>query len=656
MAKPDYVPKLLQRAVAEHNRGNPAEAGRLCERVLKQDRRNFDANHLLGVIRRKQGDAVGALRQLEAAAEQVPQRTAVAGLFWLNHGLTLAAVGRYKEAIASYDRATNVTGQHAWALAYNRGNALVQINRYTEAIASYRRALEINPNQADAHFQLGRSLFLTGEREAAIASLDRSIALDSQLDAQLLRCMAELPILYDDEAEIAVRRAAYTSKLEQLAANATGELYGLSATPFFLAYQGQDDRELQQRFGVMLCRLVAKHNPPIEKIASVAKPREPIRVGIVSRHFYQHTIWKIMIRGWLSQVDRRRFRVSCYMTSGTVDAETDRARAICERFVAGPRSIAAWRDEIVSDRPHVLLYPEVGMDPATEHLAAMRLAPVQCVSWGHPVTTGLPTMDYFLTSECMEPPGGEEHYTEKLVRLPNLSVYYEPIDTPPASMTREEIGLRPGACVYWCGQSLFKYLPQYDQAFARIAREAAGCQFVFIDLSNSQRAKFRLRLERVFAAEGLRAEHHCVILDRLSAGQFSAVLSLSDVYLDSISWSGFNTTMESLEHNLPIVTMRTSFMRGRHTLAIVQQMGLPEAVAGTLDEYVALAVRFAKNPEERAAMRMKIGERKERLYRDISAIRALEDFIERVARAQDVARGDGADTHHGKRLAQHLVA
>ena len=636
MARPDYVPKLLQRAVAEHDRGNLAEAGRICERILKQERRNFDAAHLLGIIRRKEGDPVRAAQLLDLAAKQAPTGTAAANIFWFNYGSALAATGRYQDAIASFDRVTNVTGQQAADVAYNRGNALAQLRHHAEAVASYRAALKSDPRSADAHYQLGRSLYLLGERRAAIASLEECIAIAPQLDAQLFHCMAELPILYESEAEIAECRTAYTRKLEWVAANTHGPLARLSTTPFYLAYQGRNDRELQQLFAKLLCRLVAQNNA--SRIAEPAAPGERIRIGIVSAHVYAHTIWKLITRGWLTQLDRTRFQVSCYMVSGIDDAETNHARGICgirdERFVAGARTIPAWRDTILADRPHVLLYPEVGMDPTTMHLAALRLALVQCASWGHPVTTGLPTMDYFLTAHGMEPPDGDAHYTEKLVRLPNLSIYYEPVVVAAALTAREAFGLRPDACVYWCGQSLYKYLPQHDQVFARIARQVPGSQFVFIDLLNTHRAKFRGRLELAFAAEGLRAEEHCVILDRLSAEQFSSVLGLSDVYLDSIGWSGGNTTLESLEHGLPIVTIAGEFLRGRHTLAIAQQMGLDEAVVRSIDDYIALAVRLGNNPEERAAMHAKITDRKARVYRDVSAIRALEDFLEHVARAR----------------------
>ena len=117
------------------------------------------------------------------------------------------------------------------------------------------------------------------------------------------------------------------------------------------------------------------------------------------------------------------------------------------------------------------------MDPVSCQLAAQRLAPVECNSWGHPDTSGFPTLDYFLSSELMEPPDAQDHYTEQLVRLANLSVYYEPLDVEPVSVSRADLGLRSTETVFWCGQSLFKYPPQFDHLFPRIAGEVGDCQF-----------------------------------------------------------------------------------------------------------------------------------------------------------------------------------
>ncbi|MFO1061425.1 MAG: hypothetical protein U1E53_31205 [Dongiaceae bacterium] len=379
---------------------------------------------------------------------------------------------------------------------------------------------------------------------------------------------------------------------------------------------------------------------PAAVLASPPAAGERIRVGIVSGLFRHHTVWKLMIKGWLTQLDRKRFAVFGYHTGDLRDEQTRLAAGLCERFVQGPLPQERWREEILADRPHVLLYPEIGMDPGAAWIAANRLAPVQCVSWGHPNTTGYPTIDYVLSSELMEPADGDGHYTERLVRLPNLSIYYEPLDVAPAPLDRAGLGLRPEATAYWCGQSLFKYLPRYDEVFARIARDAGDCQFAFIGSMHGDEvtARMQRRLERAFAAQGLEAQAHCVFLPRLGLPQFVGAIGQCDVVLDSLGWSGGNTTLEGLAVDVPVVTMPGPLMRGRHSAAILRLMGVEETVAASVDEYVTIAVRLARDPDWRAALRRRMAEGKHRVYRDRTAIAALEDFLERVARPPAAAR------------------
>ncbi len=123
---------------------------------------------------------------------------------------------------------------------------------------------------------------------------------------------------------------------------------------------------------------------------------------------------------------------------------------------------------------------------------------------------------------------------------------YDPLEVPPLALSRTELRLRVDATVYWCGQSLYKYLPRHDEIFPRIAAAAGDTQFVFIEHgSRFVTALFRMRLEQAFAALGLRATDHCVLLPRMDIQRFLAVMGVCDVFLDSLGWSGFNTAMES---------------------------------------------------------------------------------------------------------------
>jgi predicted O-linked N-acetylglucosamine transferase (SPINDLY family) len=624
----------------------------------------------LGRVRSMQGDADGALELLLRAEALAPHNDAALmtlGALLMARGRyseagqryalalhidptsadaaynvanALKALGRQGEAVAFYDQAVQLRPGYVDALV-NRANALREIDRLDEAIETYRRALALKPDEAKLHLNLGQILRDRGDAEAARSALARALALDPEdAHARLAAVMAELPLVYADEAEVAESRARYAEGLKALAdwaatperRRALARAVGMSQ-PFYLAYQGEDDRELQSAYGDLVCSLTNEACPP-GPLSPPPSAGEKIRVGIVSGFFRTHSNWKIPIRGWISQLDRNRFEVIGYQTNARRDAVTQEAERLCDRFVQGPLSRDAWRERIVQDAPHVLIYPEIGMDPTTPRLAAQRLAPVQCASWGHPDTTGLPTIDIFLSSDLMEPDGADALYTERLERLPGLGVWLEPPGDPTPAPSRADLGLREDAVVFWCGQSLPKYLPRFDAVWPKIAKAAGDCQFVFIGLpqASSAEAVFRTRLMKAFAEAGLDAERHCVVLPRMNEAEFTAALGVADVFLDSLEWSGCNSALEAIACNLPVVTLPGRFMRGRHGLAILTAMDATETVALDLDGYIAIAVRLATDPAWRGDVGRKVAERKGRLYRDPVSVRALEDLLDRAVR------------------------
>jgi predicted O-linked N-acetylglucosamine transferase (SPINDLY family) len=556
-----------------------------------------------------------------------------------NLGNVLRHLQRCDEALGSYDEALALKPDYAQA-HNNRGTALCDIQRLDEGLAAYDRAIALKPEYAEAHNNRGNALRELLHHDEALASYDRAIALKPDYaEARFAMCMAELPTLYMSESEIGVRRVAYERRLRAFcdAGDRSTDPAHLAKRvgyrqPFYLPYQGYNDRDLQAMYGSFVCRVMAARYPP----ATPAPPptaRAPVRVGIVSGFFRQHSNWKLPIKGWLSQLDRQQFQIFGYHTATQEDAVTKAAAAMCGRFVQGPLSIERWRAEILADAPHVLIYPEVGMDPVAATLAAQRLAAVQCNSWGHPETSGFPTLDYYLGSDLMEPPNGQDHYTERLVRLPDLSMYCEPIDTPPASVAPQNFGLRSTATVYWCCQSLQKYLPHFDAVFSRIARGVGNCQFAFIeDRIPRITGLFRQRLDRAFGALGLSTDDHCCFLPRLDQHAFVAAAGRCHVFLDSIGWSGCNSTLESLLHDLPIVTTAGPLMRGRHSAAILQMMGVTETIAGSIDDYVSIAIRLALDAPYRLAVKTRISASKHRLYRNRVCISGLEQFLNDVAR------------------------
>jgi predicted O-linked N-acetylglucosamine transferase (SPINDLY family) len=595
-----------------------------------------DAHYNLGSSLRVLGRYDEALVSLDRALLLRPDYVKALN----NRGAVLEGINRLPEALACYDRALALAPGFTES-RNNRGRVLLALDRADDAIDNFTAALKFNPDDAEAWYQRGRCLLEISRNEEAAADLAQALALaPGHADARFAACFAELPVIYRNESEIAQCRAAYEQKLRELLNDVErGVLKGdlikaIGARhPFLLAYQGSNDRALQQIYGEMIGKVIARRFSPAP-LPPPPAPGEPIRVGIVSSFFYRHSNWKIPIKGWISQLDRSRFYVTGYHLGAIHDEQTDAAARLCDRFVHRTLDTDGWRREILADAPHALIYPGLLMDVSSLQLAAQRLASVQCNSWGHPETSGLSTVDYFLSSDLMEPPDAQACYTEKLVRLPNLSIYYEPVAAEPVSVTREGLGLRAGATAFWSAQSLFKYLPQYDDVFVRIAQAVGDCQFVFLRHFGAPRVTqlVRERLERAFSAAGMRAEHHCVFLNRMSQSQFAAAAGLCDVFLDSIGWSGCNSALECLPQALPIVTFEGPTMRGRHSAAILRMIDVTDTIAATVDDYVAIATRLGQDTQFRQTMSSRMAENRHRLYEDRAPVIALENFLEGAVR------------------------
>ena len=265
------------------------------------------------------------------------------------------------------------------------------------------------------------------------------------------------------------------------------------------------------------------------------------------------------------------------------------------------------------------------MNETTLALATLRLAPQQLAAWGHPETSGLPTLDGFLSAELFEPPDAQDHYTEPLVRLPNLGVHCEPHGVTPADVDLPALGIPAGGAVFICPGVPFKYRPQHDRVLVEIARRVGRGRFVFFQHEAAQLSrKLEERIAAAFRAGGVDPAGRLLTIPWQPRAAFFGLLRQADVYLDTIGFSGFNTLMQAVECRLPCVTHEGRFMRGRLGSGILRRLGLAELVASDLDRYIDLAVHLAEDADRRARIRETMSRNAAALYRDRDAVDALE--------------------------------
>jgi|GEM_PF-543410 len=582
---------------------------------------------------------------------------------YCNLGGLLARKGEVEAAIDSLQKAIQLQPNLTEAYC-NLGIIQSQSGQIsTEAIESFQKAIALDPALVEAHYNLGNIFFEQGKREAAIASYQKAVDADPNYHpAKLALVISQLPVIYSSEAEIAVQRDRYAQQLASLAQhyeNASEEVMSAAAQavgsnqPFYLTYQGQCDRQLQSRYGSLIQQLMASRYPQWNKPLAIPRLEsdQKIRIGFASGFFNHHSVWKILLQGWVENLDRSEFELFGYFTGSQRDEQTVRAAKAFDRFEHDFLTVEQWAAKIAEDDLHVLIYPEFGMDTVAVQLGCLRLAPVQIASWGHPETSGLPTIDYFLSSDLMESSKGESHYSEQLVRLPNLGVCYRLIDIPPETVTRKDIGLEVNDIMFWCCQSLYKYLPQHDDIFPRIAKELVNAKFAFIQLTSELSTDiFRQRLADAFQKFNLDYRDYCLFLPRLSHSAYAGTTALADVYLDNLEWSGGNTTLESTAYNLPIVTLPGALMRGRHSTAILKMMGVEETIAQDKNDYIQIAVRLGKDANYRQQIARKIAEGKHKCYGDLEPVRALENFLLEVVNKP--RRSNSAEVRSAFQLAE----
>ena len=518
----------------------------------------------------------------------------------------------------------------------NLAELFMLASRYEEAEARYRAALASSAPGANVLYRLGYALYRQGRRTDAMAAFDAALSRDPEcVEARWARTMSELPMGYADGELPARFRTGFSDSLDALdrwfdqGREAIGHRAVGNQQPFYLAFHDVPNVGLLCRYGDLCSRLMGSWASTLPARPPGRSRGPQRRIGIVSGFFCDQSVWTAIVRGWCAHLDRGRFELHMMSTGMLDDAETARARSYAESFHSGLPGLADWVRLIGEHRLDVILYPEIGMDRMSAKLASLRLAPVQAAAWGHPETTGLPTIDYYLSAAAFEPPEARRNYRETLVALPGIGVCYEALDPAPAAVDWAALGVDRGQPVLVCAATPYKYLPDHDRVLVEIARRLGQCQFVFFrDVAAGLSRQLEQRLQQAFARAGLDAQRFVRFVPRHARPAFFELMRQSDVYLDTFGFSGFNTAMQAVECALPVVTCEGRFMRGRLAAGILRQMGMPELVAADEREYIDLVLRLCRDGAFMQQVRTRLRERRATLFDDTAPVRALEAFLE----------------------------
>ncbi len=561
--------------------------------VLRRQPQLGEAWRLLGASRRAAGDANAALQALLQGTTHAPDDVPL------------------HEALAS-------------ALDFHGAPA-------AQRVTARERLLALEPSAMRA-CELGLACWSANRFDHAAAAFERALALDADcLPARWALFQYPRDVVHQDAAAVAAFRAQWEAGLDAFAARIEG---GIANRPDALAaatlcsnfyYHYTTDAVLdgQRRYARVVEQLVRASVPEHAPTPVVADDGR-VRVAVFSAHLFAHTITRLF-GGLLRGLDRSRVQLAFFHhgDDATIRAELSDADDL---IVSGQRDPASWAQAIRGFAPAVLLHTDLGMQPMAQCLASLRLAPTQAVLWGHPVSTGFEHIDVFISSAAMEVDGAADRYTETLLLLPGLGTCFAPpARTPraPAELAQRD----PARVEYLFLQSVFKNLPLHDAVLARIATAVPAARFHLTPHADPAiSARLRERLERELRRANLDPQHHLGIVRGLPPAEFLGLARAGDINLDSIGWSGGNTTLEALWFDIPTVTLPGHSMRTRHTAAMLQILGLERLIANDIDDYVRIAVELGRSGDLRAELRALIGERKHRLYEDQTVVVALQAF------------------------------
>jgi protein O-GlcNAc transferase len=617
------IQQAFDLAMQHHRSGGLQQAERLYRQILAQQPKHADAMHYLGIIAHQVG-------RNDIAVDLIGRAIAVRPNYAEAHcnlGLALSGQGRLDEAIAAYRQAIALKPNDAeahnnlgaalngkrrldeaiaacrqaialrpkYAEAYsNLGNALVAKGERDEAIAAWRQAIAIRPEYAEAYSNLGNALVSKGEHDEAIAAWRQAVALNPNVPP----AHNNLGNALKDQGQIDEAIAAYRQAIALKPNDAEAHSNLLLTLHYHPAYDAQAIAEEHRRWNL-------QHAQPLKELiqphTNDHDPDRRLRIGYVSADFGEHPVGRFLLP-LLEHHDHQQFEVFCYSNASRIDGITTKLRSCADHW----REIPGLSDEqaagkIRADGIDIL----IDLSGHTAHnrllVFARKPAPIQVSYLGYPGPTGLSVIDYRLSDSFADPSDLPDYFhAEALHRLPHtnwcfaVSEESPPVEASPA--------IRQGHVTFGSFNNFAKVTETMLQVWGRILREVPGSRLL-LKAAALAAPSVQQRVRRDFAALGIDAGRLSLRSREPDHATHLALYNQIDIALDTFPYHGTTTTCDALWMGVPVITLAGQTHVSRVGLSLLSNIGLPELIAFTQDQYVQIAVGLAKDQDRMDALR-----------------------------------------------------
>ena len=676
--KHDEAFRTAQRA---YQQGDLVRAASLCTEILAADPDFAAASYLLGVLALNNDDASTAVNHFSSAVRNSPQSAnyyqalavacyqagdlqqaernlrCVVGLLpgQVDVRLKLAGLlreqGRAREALKEYDGVILLDPNNFEAL-FTTCQLHQQLGNYQTALDGYQRLLVLQPRNpeimnsmgavcheggelnaavdyyrqaialrseyVEAHNNLGGVLQRLDRIDEAVSSYKNALRFDNTHPAWKLRILSLCQSVPASIAESDRYRSELLDQLNCLSAEefrvTPEELVQTGAyPPYALMYHGRDDRQLREAYARVYKTCFPE---PAEKLAATGRRR----IGFVVTKTHE-TIFSRSMAGIFRHMDSRMFELVVICIAGREQILNEQLACPDVRIMPVPESITGIVHVLGQVRFDILYYWEIATDPLNYFLPFYRLAPVQCTSWGIQVTSGIPTVDYYLSSSLVEPRDGSAHYTERLLCSDTLLTYQYRSVLPETPGQRGGFGFSDDVNLYLFPQQIGKFHPDLDATVSEILRRDPRGRLVILEdrwPHSSERLRTRIMRSAPDVFERI------VFLPRLSQADYLSLVAVSDVLLDPPHYGGVNSSYDGFSMNTPILTCESEYHIGRYTAGCYRKMGLADCISQNMDEYVEMAVELGTQPASRQKFRDRLATATPVLFEDMHAVREHE--------------------------------
>jgi predicted O-linked N-acetylglucosamine transferase (SPINDLY family) len=647
---------MIEKAFEYFENNDLIRSDSILKKVIEIDSKSSISFHLLGLIQSSQANHKDAIDYLSMAEEIDPNDAIIQynlakaltdyGLHleslphhkyavqlapnhpgaWLNYGKTNYDLYRYKESIEHYDKALSLKPDYADAWS-NKGNALHALKHFDEALAHFNKALNLKPDYAEAWSNKGVTLNELKRYDEAIGHYDRALSLKlDYAEAWSNKAITLNDLKRYDEA------IAHYNKALGLKPDidwALGDLLHLKtktcdwldfpesladlskkiianervSTPFPLLSMC-DDAMLHQKSAEIYIQSKYSLNLDLGTISKYSK-KEKIRIAYFSPDFRNHAV-SLLTSELFKIHDKDKFEIFAFSLQKSPDTDLiyQSLRQSFDKFI---------NVESLSDNQVAQLARENEIDIAIDlaghtqysrtGIFARRAAPIQ-VNWlGYPGTIGADFIDYIVADQTIIPDSHYKFYTEKVVRLPNTYMVDDSKRTASSRIfTRAECGLPEKGFVFCCLNNDYKFNPKVFDSWARILLKVEH-SILWIS-ENHKFFKENLKIE--FEKRDILASRifFAPKLDLME--DYLARYALADLFLDTYPYNAHTTAVDSLKAGTPILTLVGQSFASRVAASLLNAIGLPELITNTQEQYEALAIELAMNPQKLVDVKLRL--------------------------------------------------